>query len=286
MNPLERHEIPGSVTAVSGKGGLPALHIETPGGSAVIYQHGAHIANYRKAGGPPVLFLSESSEFQPDKPIRGGVPVIFPSFGAKEGQPFHGTARITDWDLTESLRLPDGSVRLRFTMPGLNECSAALIVTVGDSLQIELAVTNTGSADFTFENCLHTYFHVGDIHRTEVRGLKGAAYHDQLLGQQLTETGDAIGFTAETDRIYQNTDATAEIVDPALGRILRIRKSGSLSTVVWNPWIEKSKRMPDFGDDEYLQMVCVESGNVREHAITLAPGQSASLVVGIESLPL
>ena len=35
--------------------------------------------------------------------------------------------------------------------------------------------------------------------------------------------------------------------------------------------------MPDFGDDEYLHMVCVESGNVRENAITLAPGERAVL---------
>ena len=42
--------------------------------------------------------------------------------------------------------------------------------------------------------------------------------------------------------------------------------------VVWNPWIEKSKRMPDFGDDEYLRMVCVETGNMATR-IALAPNQ-------------
>jgi len=70
-----------------------------------------------------------------------------------------------------------------------------------------------------------------------------------------------------------------EIIDPALGRTIHVRKSGSMSTVVWNPWIEKSRRMPDFGDDEFPHMVCVESGNVREHAITLGPGQRSSLLV-------
>ena len=285
MNPLERHEIPGRVTAISGKGGLPALNVETPGGSAVIYQHGAHIALWQQTGGPPVLFLSEASDFLPDKPIRGGVPVIFPTIGAKEGQPFHGPARLADWDLTESLCLPDDSVRLRFNLPGLTDCAADFIVTVGASLRMELAVTNTGSADFTYENCLHTYFHVGDIHRVEVRGLEGAAYHDQVLGKPVAGAAGPIHFSEETDRIYQNTAATAEIADPAFERIIRVRKSGSLSTVVWNPWIAKSQRMPDFGDDEYLRMVCVESGNVREQAITLAPGTSSSLVVEIEVLP-
>ena len=54
--------------------------------------------------------------------------------------------------------------------------------------------------------------------------------------------------------------------------MIRIAKSGSNSTVVWNPWIDKSIRMPDFGDEEYLQMVCVESGNVGTNKITLPAG--------------
>jgi len=41
--------------------------------------------------------------------------------------------------------------------------------------------------------------------------------------------------------------------------------------VVWNPWIEKSKRLDDFGDDEYRHMVCVETGHMRAPAV-LAPG--------------
>ena len=33
--------------------------------------------------------------------------------------------------------------------------------------------------------------------------------------------------------------------------------------VVWNPWVEKSKGMADFGpDDGYKSMVCVEAGSV------------------------
>jgi glucose-6-phosphate 1-epimerase len=286
MNPLERHEIPGAVTALAGKGGLPAVQVDSARSTAVIYQHGAHVASWVKKDGPPVLFLSGSSDFLPDKPIRGGVPVIFPWFGAREGHPFHATARLADWDLSESLLLDGGDVRLRFLLPGDDDLRVSFVVTVGESLRMELTVINRGTADFTFENCLHTYFTVGDIHRTEVRGLQGVSYLDKLLDRVLTEEQQAIRFTAETDRIYQNTEATTEIADAALGRLIRIRKSGSLSTVVWNPWIDKARNMPDFGDEEYLGMVCVESGNVREHAITLAPGASHTLAVEIDTREL
>ena len=142
------------------------------------------------------------------------------------------------------------------------------------------------SSDFTFENCLHTYFQIGDIDRIDITGLQGARYLDQLLAAESTETADTIRITGEMDRVYQDTAATVEIHDPALRRTIRVRKSGSKSTVVWNPWIDKSKRMPDFGDDEYLHMVCVESGNVAENAITLAPGERSALKVELDSVPL
>ena len=80
------------------------------------------------------------------------------------------------------------------------------------------------------------------------------------------------------------TSATLTIfqfVDPGLNRVIWIDKSGSESTVVWNPWIEKSRRMADFGDDEYHTMVCVETTNAAEDAVTLAPGEMGALTAVI-----
>ena len=150
---------------------------------------------------------------------------------------------------------------------------------VGATLTMELTVTHTGTHEFTFENCLHTYFHVGDASRIGIRGLLGTRYRDVLLAADFTEAENPIRIAAEVDRTYQDTAATVTIEDPVLRRAILIRKSGSRSTVVWNPWIAKSCRMPDFGDDEYPRMVCVESGNIAPNAVTLQPGQSAALVV-------
>lgn len=286
MNTLKTHEIPGRVTVFSGNGGLPAIRVETETAEGEIYPHGAHVTAYQRKGEAPLLFMSAASDFEPGKPIRGGVPVIYPWFGGREGLPAHGTARITEWDLTETSLLPDGSVRLSFQLPGEETADVRFIVTVGGTLGMEFAVTNNGSTDLTFENCLHTYFHIRDIHRIEVAGLKGARFLDTLTGTDHVEHADTIRFTAETDRVYQDTEATAEIRDAELGRTIVIHKSGSKSTVVWNPWIEKSKRMPDFGDDEWPGMVCVESGNVKENSITLKPGGQSVLKVEISSVPL
>ena len=144
----------------------------------------------------------------------------------------------------------------------------------------------TGGVNKPFENCPHSYFQVGDIRQIEITGLHGTRYHNLLLAAEFTETDESTGIVGEVDRTYQDSAATVEIRDPVLHRIIRVRKSGSLSTVVWNPWLAKSQRMPDFGDDEYLQMVCVESGNIAENAVTISPGQCSSLIVEIDSQPL
>jgi D-hexose-6-phosphate mutarotase len=65
-----------------------------------------------------------------------------------------------------------------------------------------------------------------------------------------------------------------------------VEKQGSASTVVWNPWIAKSQQMPDFGNEEYKNMVCVESGNVAANEIKLPPGQTRTLTVKLSSEPV
>jgi hypothetical protein len=52
---------------------------------------------------------------------------------------------------------------------------------------------------------------------------------------------------------------------------------GSRTTVVWNPWIDKAKKMKDFGDDEYKTMVCLETTNADTDVISLAPGNTHTL---------
>lgn len=286
MDASQSHQIPDKVIRFSGNGGLPAVKILAAAAEAEIYQNGAHVALYQAKGSDPLLFLSGKSHFSPGQPIRGGVPLIFPWFGPREGQPSHGTARISQWDLSESIELPDGSIRVSFHLPDSGALAADFSVIVGPSLVMELVVSNHGETEATFETCLHTYFAVGDIHQVEVIGLKGASYIDSLTGETHVETRESIRFTAETDLLYQNTDASVEILDPSMKRRITVAKSGSLSTVVWNPWIAKAQRMPDFGDDEWPHMLCVESGNIQANAITLEPGERSVLRVELSSSPL
>ena len=289
---LRKFEIPGRVTFAHGNGGLPKINITTGRSTAEIYLHGAHITGFQKNGEPPLLFMSRLSQFAAGKPIRGGVPVYFPWFGQREGDVIHGFARITEWDLIETAATPDGGVTVRFRLPSTAANAAwpayraEFVVAVTDRLAIELIATNeSADRNFDFENCLHTYFAVGDILDVSIAGLKGAHYLDKTdKSARKLESADAIRITAETNRVYPDTPGAVEIRDAKFRRTIRMDKSGSAATVVWNPWT--TQLMPDFDPAEHRQMVCVESGNVGQNKLLLAPGKTAGLKVVLSSRPL
>jgi D-hexose-6-phosphate mutarotase len=279
---------------LDGQGELPMIGISTMWSSAEVYLQGAHITNFRKHGEAPVTFMSQCSRFTEGQPIRGGIPVVLPWFGMREGMGNHGFARVKTWELKEFAPAPDGSVSVRFRLPDCPEASsfpsftADYVITVSESLTLQLIVSNQAADEpLVFENCFHTYFEVSDVTSISIHGLKGVSYLDKVANfLQRTEKEDAIRISSEVDRIYLNTAGPVEIHDPRLGRKIRIEKQGSNSTVVWNPWIAKSQQMPDFGNDEYQRMVCVETGNVSSDEITLAPGRTSTLTTRLSCLPL
>ncbi len=278
-------EIPGVACLVTGLGGLPRYEITTPHGEAHIYLHGAHVTHFAPAGQKRLLFMSRESRFEPGQAIRGGIPVIFPWFGPQTGSAAHGFARSRSWKPESLVQEPDGSVALAFQLQSDPEMQALwgephawslrYRIVVGTALTLELEIENRGAAPFQCEEMLHTYLQVSDVRQTEVRGLEGVEYIDKCDGGQRKRQGsEPIRFTEETDRTYLNTNGSCSIKDPAWNRQIVVEKTNSDSTVVWNPWIEKSKRMPDYGDHEWPSMVCVETGNVADNALEIAPGQT------------
>ena len=291
---MKPNEILGRVTLIETPAGLTKAVVTTAVSSAEVYTHGAHITAFQKNGEPPLLFTSAESLFAPGKAIRGGVPICFPWFGNREGDVAHGFARTTAWQLVKTAAVSDGTIILLFALPALparpdwKNLRTEFIVTVADKLTMELTVTNDScDGPIMIENCLHTYFTVGDIGQVSLTGLKGHTYIDKVDNfTRKQETGDALRISSEVDRVFPNATGPVEIHDASLRRKILVEKSGSASCVVWNPWIAKAKAMADFGDEEYHRMVCVEAGNVGENKITLAPGQSKSLKVTLGSQPL
>ena len=102
----------------------------------------------------------------------------------------------------------------------------------------------------------------------------------------MTVSGPApepLRFAGLTNRVYPGTRDACVIHDPVRRRDIVVRKSGSDSTVVWNPWAERAREMTDMGDDEWIGMVCVEPANVGADARTLGPGESHTMTVVVET---
>lgn len=261
---------------------LPGVKVDTPVASGVIYFNGAHVAEWTPAGERPVLWLSDHAVFKTGTAIRGGVPVLWPWFGAGASgvqSPAHGFARLACWNLLHAKVSPSGTASIALGLdggmvaaelaPGLpRDYRLELHISMGRTLMLQLVVL-AGDTELVFEEGLHTYLAVGDISKVRVECLDGAAYSDRLSGQTATQQG-ALVFSSETDRVYESREAL-RVVDDELGRTLLIEKVGSAQTVVWNPWDAKAAALTDMGDDEWRQLLCVEAVNTREQAVRVQP---------------
>jgi glucose-6-phosphate 1-epimerase len=275
---LVRTTLPSSVRAEAGPGHLPRLAVRTATAEADVYFQGAQVTAWRPASSPePVLWLSAQSRFEPGQAIRGGVPICFPWFSKhptdRSASP-HGFARRRDWTLELARHGADGSVVLEMELAGdaieppwPHRFRARHRITIGAALRLEFEVLNAGPDAFTFEEALHAYFDVGDIREVTLSG----------------PDPEPLRFAGLTNRIYPGTSDACVIHDPVRRRDIVIGKSGSNSTVVWNPWAERASEISDMGNDEWIGMVCVEPANVGADARMLGPGESHTMTVVIET---
>lgn len=282
----QQFAIPGVAQFDSGEGGLPRLLITSQQADATLYPHGAHVTHFQVRGQQPMLWMSEASRFAAGQAIRGGVPIIFPWFGAHQDDPqapSHGLVRTAPWSVTGVDLLDEGRVRVSLAI-SVDSFRVDYRVDVGNQLELEMIVTNISDAAASFEQALHTYLAVGDVRQIKVHGLEEATYIDKVDSfQRKRQPSVAIEFSGEVDSVYVDTDAVVRVEDPVLDRTLVVRKTGSRSTVVWNPWIDKSKTMSDFGDKEWPSMVCIETANVADNALTLDPGASHTMTAMLEN---
>ncbi|MCW5892861.1 MAG: D-hexose-6-phosphate mutarotase [bacterium] len=278
-----------------GPGGQARAVVTGPLAAGRVHLQGGHVTHWRPIGSEPVLFLSPNAQFMPGRAIRGGVPVIFPWFGPRRDGgpgPEHGFARTAAWAVESVGREPDGAVTVVLLLEDDADTRAAWPhafalrhrVTVGTQLAMTLEVENRGGTPFVFEAALHTYLRVGDVGAVTVSGLAGATCVDKNAGLRRHVEDDApLRITGPTDCMYLGTTAACVVDDPILARRLVVEKHGSASTVVWNPWAAKAAAMADLGADAWRTMLCVETANVADDAVTLAPGAGHAMTARLAS---
>ncbi|WOK94529.1 glucose-6-phosphate 1-epimerase isoform X2 [Canna indica] len=160
-------------------------------------------------------------------------------------------------------------------------------------------VRNTSSKPFSFTFAIRNHISISDVSEVRVEGLETLDYFDNLeSGERFTEQADAVTFDGEVDRVYLRTPTKIAIIDHEKKRTLVLRKEWLpdagcclvyaflchiydfkvinkfdiilMQAGVWNPWEKKAKGSPDFGDEDYKSMLCIDSA-FAESPIVLKP---------------
>ena len=275
--------------------GFPILEIKTEEASAEVSVYGAQVLKWVPKEHEPVLYLSPKAIFEKGKAIRGGVPICWPWFNAHPENPefpSHGFARISMWNLL-SCEQVDKDIVLTFQLPCTEETKKffphdfelTATITIGAKLDVFLKTKNLGEKSFQISGALHSYLAVGDISRTQIEGLLQASYLDCVGEPTEKDQTEPLKITEEIDRIYKSM-ASHLVRDLDNHRSIFVDKTGSRSTVVWNPWKDRAKEIKDLPDRDYTEFVCVETSNAWTDRPTVRPNMPHTLGTTIGLRPL
>jgi glucose-6-phosphate 1-epimerase len=290
INSLNREfSIADNLVFKEGPNGLIYAEVKNDSASAQIFLHGAHITSFIPNGQEAVIFLSPLSQFEAGKAIRGGIPISWPWFANHPTDKTKPAPRTSLWEVRGTKQISKDETQITLGLID-NENTHELwehsfdleiVISIGKELNIELTMKNKANEDVLLSAAFHSYYCVQDVSDIAIYGLEGCEYIDKVDNFTSKIEEGLIKITDETDRIYLDTKSNCFIEDPGLNRKIRIEKSGSSSTVVWNPWIEKARQMKDLGDQDYAKFVCVETTNAGTDLITLAPGEQHKLELNV-----
>ena len=282
----------------AGPQGLTVATLAWGGASARVALLGATVLSYVPAGFQEILFLSGKSEFQPGRPIRGGIPLCWPWFRAHPddaGLPRHGFFRLFEWAVAETSSDSRGvSIELALSTSDESrklwphDFGARCRITLSETLGISVAVVNEGSTDFSLTCAFHPYFGVADVKNVEIPVFGKMGYEDFLAPREAAEQrgrAEPLRPSGEIDRAYAH-EGTAILEDRAGRRRIMVTGSSMESFVVWNPWEKKCAAIADFEKDDYLKFLCVEPGLIPPPKKELRPGDSFEAGMTIKALPL
>jgi glucose-6-phosphate 1-epimerase len=286
---LQQRFLHSHVRFVKGENGFIKIIVDNSLARCELYLHGAHITSFTPKGGGDQLWMSQSAIFEEDKAIRGGIPICWPWFGrhpTDQSKPAHGFARTSLWQLSDVRSDGDGATQLLLTLIPSQKTLALwpykfelqYTITVTKSLKLTLMTINHDVTDIQISEALHSYLRVSDIEQATIGHLDGIKYFDKLTNvDNKTQKGD-VAINQPCDRVYKTHQACCMLVDKVTNTKVRVTKSGSGSTVVWNPLTE----MTDIHINGYKTMLCIEAANVMESIVNIGSGQRHQIGQSIE----
>ena len=257
-----------------------ALRLNGPrGASAVISLLGGQVLSWITPDGRERLFLSDKAVFDGSVAIRGGIPVCWPQFAALGDLPKHGFVRTRPWQVATE-RCGDDYALVTLAIED-DEATRALwphafrleltLMLEDDRIDLELSVSNTGEAPFSFTGALHTYLRVTQVEDVALEGLYGHHYRDAANGDKvIRDSGTAVMVDSEIDRVYRDVKRPQLLQAGNLS--LGIQSQDFPDVVVWNPWVDKCGALADMPADGWRHMLCVEAA-VAETPVLVPAGE-------------
>ena len=259
-----------------GDSGLPLLVIENAKCRLVIALQGAHILAFLPKSRAEMLWVSPKSLMEAGKPIRGGIPLCLPWFGpSNDGKVMHGFARNLKWTPTQVTLLASGETQLTMELAGEalsdywpHAFHFSLEILAGSELSLKLKAKNAGKQGAPLSFAFHTYFAVSDVKQAAVGGLEGCTYLDKMDNMARKTQSGEVTIDSVTDRVYLDVPYRQQLKTGT--HEIQIG-SASKGAVVWNAW-HNDKNIPDLGEGNHKNYLCVERGDMADHAVNLPAG--------------
>ena len=140
-----------------------------------------------------------------------------------------------------------------------------LVVRMSDRLTMEMRTTNVGTVPFSFSEGFQPYFAVGRYDAVKLSGVKAEPFAAvDGMDAAFPRLGDAFAMS-----------------DAAVGREISAVAHGNTSVIVWSPGnVEPHNRNLAAGDTERF-IGLGPASRVKEGAVTLPPGASHTLSLGL-----
>jgi glucose-6-phosphate 1-epimerase len=224
-----------------------------------IHLHGSTIISWKHRN-RELIFTSPEAVFDGSKPIRGGIPIVFPRFGPSDLFPKqqHGFARNSKWKLSQSNQ-SKASFELEWEESTFKPAGKLLynISLNGSSLRLELKPLIEGDA--SYHSLFHTYFQIENVGEVSINGLEQCKYYEKsenYANSHEPKPNELNGVKGEIDRLYE---CKGEIT--LTDKFHKIKMSSNAkNVVVWNP----GKKMADVPEESVKKFICIEHGNVKE----------------------
>ena len=255
------------------------------------------LLSYQRGEQPPLIWLSEQAAYQRQQSVRGG---------CRCAGPGSATSAATRWrcgrSTTTAPRPSTAACALDWQPQGIDSeggpCTCAspstaasgrwptgrtrparrLDIRLDERLHLDLTSHNLGPAPLALSQALHSYFAVSDIRQVAVRGLDGRCYIETLEDWRKNANRANRASPARPTASTWTCRRACTCIDAGWRRELLLETRGSRSAILyWNPWIDKAQRLSAFAADAWQRMLCIETANVWDDCVELAPGESHRL---------